>query len=240
MLTMRGLQSTLFASVIALPACSGDSNTGPAPGPPPPPPAPITGSIRVVTTTTGDDFDLSAYLVSIGEDVRLIEWNAGVAFGDLAARDYTVTLSDVAENCSVSGDASREVSVTAGSTTEVAFDVSCAALPPAEVDVTGSWSGEFEGTDNVAGGSGSGTLTYELVQDGDDVSGTLIGDEATYSVEGRVSGSTVTLFFLGWTRPATGYRHRVTNAGEVNGSVMAGTSVEQRSEWTGTFRVVRQ
>jgi hypothetical protein len=239
MRTIRPLPTLAFVSLVALPACSGDSNTGPPP-PPPPAPPPALGSVRVAVTTTGDDFDLSAYLVSIGDDVQLIEWNDVATFNDLSAGDHFVDLEDVAENCSVAGSATKQTTVAAGATADVAFDISCAALPPAEVDVTGTWDGEWEGTDNVGGGSGSGSIRFELEQDGDEVSGMEILDDATYSVVGRVSGNTVSLFVAGWTRPSTGYQHRRISAGEVDGSVLAGTTEEQRGEFTGTFRVTRQ
>jgi hypothetical protein len=195
----------------------------------------------VTTTTSGEDFDLSAYLVSIGEDVRLIESNDVTTFADLVAGDHTVSLTDVADNCSVDGGASRQATVTGGNTAEVEFDVSCAALPPAEVDVTGTWEGVFRRTDAESGG----TLMYELEQDGDQVTGTEIVDEGTaaaarYGVEGRVSGNTVALFVLGWTDPLTGYRHRRTSTGEVTGDVLSGRTEEQREEVSSTFTVTRQ
>ncbi|MEJ2372141.1 MAG: hypothetical protein P8Y07_14980, partial [Gemmatimonadales bacterium] len=165
MRTIRPLPTLAFVSLVALPACSGDSNTGPPP-PAPPAPPPALGSVRVAVTTTGDDFDLSAYLVSIGDDVQLIEWNDVATFNDLSAGDHFVDLEDVAENCSVAGSATKQTTVAAGATADVAFDISCAALPPAEVDVTGTWDGEWEGTDNVGGGSGSGSIRFELEQDG--------------------------------------------------------------------------
>lgn len=65
-------------------------------------------------------------------------------------------------------------------------------------------------------------------------------DEARYDAQGRVSGRSLTLFFLGWTRPSTGYRHRLTNTTDVSGDQMEGVAEEQRGEWTGDHTLTRQ
>ncbi len=238
----------VFASLVGVAACGGESNTGPSPAPPapppapPPPPAPSTGSIRVTTLSAGEDLDLSAYVAAVGQDRRRIGLDDIVAFGSLPAGDYFVDLDDVAENCSVSGGAARQVTVTAGNTEEVAFDVSCAELPPAEVDVTGTWEGTYIAIDpetlqEVSGIPGA--LTYVLEQNGDDVTASTIQYSGpAFEGVGRVSGSTFTLFFLG--RETDTGPGRITATLEVSGDEMVGSEWEQLDDWAANTELTRQ
>lgn len=243
----RRMPFLLVASFVALAACAGEPGTGPAspapptaPPPPPPPPSPSTGSVRATTTTTGDDLDFSAYVVSLGETRKRIELEGSTTFDQLAAGDYTLRLSDVAHNCSVAGGNSQQVSVTGGGTAVATFDVSCAALPPAAVDVSGMWMGTYREVDPQTGQENgqSGPLTYQLAQDGDDITASVTYLSVTYSGTGRVSGSTLTLFFLGEdTETGPG---KVTAVLEVNGDAMAGSEREQMDDWAANTELARQ
>ncbi len=238
----------VFASLVGVAACGGESNTGPSPAPPPPPPAPppppspSTGSIRVTTTSAGEDLDLSAYVAAVGQDRRRMDLDGVVAFSSLPAGDYFLDLDDVAGNCSVSGGAARQVTVTAENATEVAFDVSCEELPPAEVDVTGTWVGTYISIDpeTLQEVSGiPGTLTYVLEQTGDDVTASTIQYSGpAFEGVGRVSGSTFTLFFLG--RPTAEGTGKVTATLEVSGDEMAGSELEQLDDWAANTELTRQ
>jgi hypothetical protein len=123
--------------------------------------------------------------------------------------------------------------------------VSCETLAPAEVDVTGTWSGDYEG--GPAGTDpATGTMTLVLEQDGDAVTGSVktvrSADGAVYEYEidaGRVSGSTVTLFFLGYVMP-DGYQHRMTTVATATAHAMSGQTEEQRHLWSGTFMITPQ
>lgn len=220
------LTVSMTAAVLGLLACESTTN----------PPQVTVGSIRVMTNTTGADLDLSAYRVGTdGEDTRLIEWADTAFFNNLNPGLRQVWLQDVADNCTWAGP--QEVAVTAGESTDVILDVSCAELPPAEVDVSGTWEGEWEGTDHVTGKYGQGTVVLELTQDGDDVTGTQDGQ---YELVGRVSGHTLTLFVLGWTRPFNHYQHRYNSTAEVTADYMEGDTHEQNGEYSGTFNATRQ
>ena len=165
-----------------------------------------------------------------------------VAFSALPAGDYFLDLDDVAGNCSVSGGAARQVTVSAGNATEVTFDVSCAALPPADVDVTGTWEGTYieidpETLQEVSGIPG--TLTYVLEQDGDEVTASTIQYTGpAFEGVGRVSGSTFTLFFLG--RPTDTGPGRITATLEVSGNEMVGSEWEQLDDWAANTELTRQ
>lgn len=223
----------------AFAACGGGSSLPPAPDPQP---SAAAGDIRVTTTSTGEDQDLNAYLLKVGDSVSLIEWNDTVTYSNLPAEDWTVELQDVAENCSVADGATRNVSVADNSTTQVAFEVSCDSLPAAAVDVSGTWTGNFTGGPPNAPPE-TGSLVWVLEQHGDDVTGSVKtshgGPVYTYDIEGgRVSGSTVTLFFLG--KAVLGEEgYRFTSIGEVAAQRISGSVDEQMNLWLGTFTVAR-
>jgi hypothetical protein len=90
---------------------------------------PTTGTLRITTTTSGSDVDPDGYLVEVN-DREPVEMDADDELSlDLEAGTYTVTLSGVAENCTVS-EAEQTTEVTAGSTQEIEFDITCAASQP--------------------------------------------------------------------------------------------------------------
>jgi Tol biopolymer transport system component len=95
---------------------------------------PKTGQAEIVTETTGAGTDTDGFTVSIdGGSGRQIGANGIVTFIELQPGNHTVTLSDIASNCTISGSASTTVSVTAGKLSQPApFAVSCtgATAPP--------------------------------------------------------------------------------------------------------------
>jgi tetratricopeptide (TPR) repeat protein len=215
--------------------------------PPPSLPAPTMGTVRVTTSSTGGDLDLSAYLVRVGEDERSIGLNDSVTFRFLSVGDCTVRLHDLADNCAVEGDSTRRVSVSGGASAEMAFDVSCATLPPAEVDVTGTWRGEFDGLIQPWRRRFAGTLTYVLEQDGDVVSADITYDDptwpggpSTWHGAGRISGRTLTLFYLAFNSQLRSGRARVTATLDVSGDELTGSDQEQQGLWEATMKLTRQ
>jgi len=84
-----------------------------------------TGAIRVGAMVTGDTLDL-AYSVSVdGQGAVPFSVSAVIVLGRVAAGTHTVTLSDVAGNCTVQSPNPAMVSVTVGDTSDVAFQVAC-------------------------------------------------------------------------------------------------------------------
>lgn len=105
---------------VALAACGGDGDS------PTSTPEPMTGALQVSATTEGDTLDPDGYGVTLdGSGVRTLEPDGSVLFQDVAEGEHEVAISDVQVNCAVSGDATRTVAVTAGSTATTSFDVSC-------------------------------------------------------------------------------------------------------------------
>ena len=91
---------------------------------------PTVGSIRVTTSTSGPNPDTDGYRFAIDAgSARPIAVSATETVGDVSVGSHTVVLSGVADNCSVD-DASKNVVVTEGETSEVAFSITCIAAGP--------------------------------------------------------------------------------------------------------------
>lgn len=94
------------------------------------------GALEVTVTTAGIDLDPDGYV--LGVEATQVGFAGGAAvppngsatLASLpAAEDYRVTLLGVAGNCNVAGTDVLIATVTAGSTTRIAFDVSCLPVP---------------------------------------------------------------------------------------------------------------
>jgi len=85
------------------------------------------GSIQVTATTTGELLDGDGYLVSLeGVGSGTLPINDGlITFSDVPQGVQVLTISGIAENCELFGDATRSVEVQPGSTTAVVFEVEC-------------------------------------------------------------------------------------------------------------------
>lgn len=112
-------------------ACGGDeSSTGPS-----------NTAIEVTTMTTGEDPDPDGYVVTItGGQEQRIGVNATHTFPNVAPGSYSVTVSDVAANCTLAGDNPRTVTVSAGSTEPVSLQITCVHLP-GTLEITVSTTG---------------------------------------------------------------------------------------------------
>jgi WD40 repeat protein len=148
--SLRCIAAASIPLLLALgaPACADDS-TGP--------PAETTGSIRVQLTSSGDDVDPDGYELEV-EGVPGTSVGPGdvVTIPDMRPGDYTVRLSEVADNCTVHGANPRSVTVVAGRTTEVPLSVACVARV-GTLRVTVATTGEELDEDG-----------YHLILNGDD------------------------------------------------------------------------
>jgi len=217
--------------------------------------APTTGSLSVSIRETGEDLDLSGYVVRIdlSEDssplwlgdplTQKVEAGASATFAGLTPGSHTAHLIDLWANCESDGPDTRGFRARAGQASVVTFDVVCEAEGPASVDVTGSWAGRYETVMSDV----FGDALLELEQVGDDVVGRLeirldvdkegeaplLGDLA-----GRVSGETLTLF--------TDYAGENYNPGrlqfflEVDGAEIEGTWSWDGAMTFGTMTLTRQ
>jgi len=99
------------------------------------------GNLTVSTSTTGSSLDPDGYSVTVdGGSAQAIGINASASYTSLSAGNHTVAISGVASNCTVSGGASRTVSVPSGGTATTTFSVSC-VTPPGNLTVSTSTTG---------------------------------------------------------------------------------------------------
>ena len=112
------------AALLLLVACGGDDH-GPT--------GPSTGSIQVSATSTGEPADPTGYTVAVdGGSGQPLTAGGTITIPEVSAGSHTVTLRDLAQNCSTAaGTNPQTVTVATGETAQVAFAVTCASLPPA-------------------------------------------------------------------------------------------------------------
>ena len=90
------------------------------------------GSIRVTTATTGEDLDPDGYAVQLVGYPYPYEEPLPVSgfftYPVVQPGAYSVELSGLASNCTVSGANPQAVTVTIGATADAVFAVTCARL----------------------------------------------------------------------------------------------------------------
>jgi Tol biopolymer transport system component len=117
MMALRQRPRLVAAVLVGLIAACGD---GPA--------APQRGTIRIVTETSGGDPDLDGYMVVLDANAnQALPVNGSIYINGIIAGTHTVSLADVAENCTVSGDHQRSLNVSDGQSVDVTFEVVCVA-----------------------------------------------------------------------------------------------------------------
>ena len=106
---------------------------------------PTTGSVQVTSATAGADLDPDGYIVTLqgdtahgtsGSATLTVAVNGTVTFSDLKPGGYFVGLGGAAANCPIAGNQIRTVTVTAGGTAHLTFQISCMQ----RVDVSGVWN----------------------------------------------------------------------------------------------------
>ena len=93
------------------------------------PTAPRTGTVHVSVTTTGGDLDVDGYQIVLGSQTkRMLLANSTLDLREVDAGTYSVSLESVAENCVVSNAPPSSVTIAAGQTVNIAFEVACVAI----------------------------------------------------------------------------------------------------------------
>jgi hypothetical protein len=91
------------------------------------PAPPQTGSIHITTRTSGDNQDGDGYDVVVdGGTSQHMQSTDAITVNGVDPGDHTVELSGLASNCTVDGE-HRDVTVTAGETANVDFNINCSA-----------------------------------------------------------------------------------------------------------------
>lgn len=87
-----------------------------------------TGDLEVSVTTSGSILDPNGYSLSVdGTQTMAVGTSGTVTFEGLALGEHSVSLEGVASNCTVTGASSRSATIEANTTTQVAYEVVCAA-----------------------------------------------------------------------------------------------------------------
>lgn len=136
-----------------------------------------TGTIRVNVTTSGSPTDANGYVAKLdGADPgKAIATSGNVDFAGVPAGSHAVALTGVAANCSVTGGSSRNITVVVGATSEVTFQVTCAATSGG-IQVTTATTGSSADADG-----------YAVSVDG--AASQPIGSNATLTLEGLALGT---------------------------------------------------
>jgi hypothetical protein len=133
---MRMHPLLLLVLGVSLSACSdsaGDLAGGPV--------GPSTGTLVVSTSTVGDDPDPDGYQLTVDDDAASLDLAPSeTAEVDLSPGRHTVRLLGVAGHCAVTPATPLEVEVASGSTTPVAFEVTC-PLTAARITTTTTGGG---------------------------------------------------------------------------------------------------
>jgi hypothetical protein len=118
-----------------------------------------TGSIRVATTTTGESLDDGYQFAIDGGSPQSIVANGDQTVGGFAPGSHAVVLSGIAGNCS--GDASKNVTVAPGETSDVNFSITCTSTVP-----DASKSSLAADPKDIVAGTGSSTIKVTVKNDG--------------------------------------------------------------------------
>lgn len=145
-----------------------------------------TGTLQVVTATTGSNLDPDGYSYSVDSAaVRPIGLNTTVTVGKFKVSQHSVRLGNIASNCTVDGGNPVLVDVTANATVQAAFSVTCSGSSSGSIAATVSTSGANLDPDGyslaVDGGPSqrvglSGSATFSSLAPGSHT--VLLGDVA--------------------------------------------------------------
>src|SRR4051812_36361346 len=86
------------------------------------------GSLTITTSTTGPESDPDGYAVTVdGGTETAIPASGTLQRDDVKPGDHSIRLSGMAANCTIAGENPRSISLPAGETVTVGFELTCAA-----------------------------------------------------------------------------------------------------------------
>jgi hypothetical protein len=174
----RSVLAATVATLLVAAACR--DAQGPEPSALLIPGLPGFGAITVSAATTGSSMDPDGYTITVDLIVESkgIPTNGSVTFTGVPPGVATVSISDVASNCSVTGSSLQIVTVPLGGTAGVGFAISCAGTPPPTGELTVS---------TTTGGPNPDADGYTVTLD--ESSGRAIGTNASTTFTGLTAGS---------------------------------------------------
>lgn len=135
---------------------------------------PCTGSLSVVTETTGDDLDTEYTVTVDGEHTDTLATNDTTTFSDLSTGDHRVELGGIDGNCSVPGSNPRTVTVGNDAQTTTTYSVECDATT-GSIEASVSTTGDDQDTDGY-------TVTV------DDSASAAVGPNGSATFSGLAAG----------------------------------------------------
>ncbi|NGP88233.1 IPT/TIG domain-containing protein [Fodinibius halophilus] len=128
------------------------------------------GTIQIITQTSGSDKDSDGYTVSLdGSSGQTIGINTERYMTDIEEGTHDLELTGLANNCSLSGNNPRTLSIAAGDTTKTTFEVSCQAKAKSKIVFESDRDGNQEIYIMDADGSNHTRLTNNSAIDGSPV-----------------------------------------------------------------------
>jgi hypothetical protein len=87
----------------------------------------VTGAIEITAVTSGEDIDLDGYHARVeGAASHVVDANGTAILTKLAPGPHIVRLEQIATNCQGPGAAEQQAVVSAGATTRITFQLTCA------------------------------------------------------------------------------------------------------------------
>lgn len=132
-----------------------------------------TGSLEIMTTTSGSSPDADGYTVAIDNGaVQAIGISATLTVPGVTPGTHQVTLGGMASNCRVDGDNPRAITVDSGATARLGFNVTCSSPPQSSSKIA------FLSTQT---GTGDPTVNlYVMNPDGSGVRKLTVGQEVVH------------------------------------------------------------
>ena len=88
------------------------------------------GALEVTTVTTGESLDFNGYVITVdGRSSLPIATSGSTTVPDVTPGNRIVGLANLAPNCTVAGGGLQTVTVTAGASRAVRFDLTCSRVP---------------------------------------------------------------------------------------------------------------
>jgi hypothetical protein len=150
-------------SILVLAGAAGCAGDVPPSGPA------TTGTLEIITATAGVEMDPDGYTLQLdASDAEAIGTVAIVQHTNVPPGTHTMQLGGLAFNCAVAGDNPRSVTITAGETTRLTFNVTCSSVLRVSTSTTGSsidpagYSVLIDGTGRGSIGPSSAILLSEL------------------------------------------------------------------------------